>query len=79
MKKPIKKTKEVCLKKIGEEVIAIPLLNNYTLAYTKLNLVCNLVLAPLVFGVISQKMQEAVTPRQVKPTTMTYTPIYYYG
>ena len=77
--KPTNKIKEAYLKKIGEEVIAIPLLNNYTPPYTKLNQEFSLVLAPLEFGVINQKIQEAVTPREVKPITTTYTPIYYYG
>jgi uncharacterized lipoprotein YddW (UPF0748 family) len=31
------------------------------------------------FGVINQKIQEVVTPREVKLTTTIYTPIYYYG
>ena len=79
MKKPTNKIKEVYPKKIGEEVIAIPLLNNYTPPYTKLNQEFSLVLAPLEFGAINQKIQEAVKPRVVKPITMTYTQIYYYG
>ena len=79
MKKPINKIKEACPKRIGEEVIAIPLSNNYMQVFTKQNQAYSLVLAPLEFGVINQKIQEAVTPREVKPITTTYTPIYYYG
>ena len=79
MKKPTNKIKEVYPKKIGEEVIAIPLLNNYTPPYTKLNQEFSLVLAPLEFGAINQKIQEAVKPRVVKPITTIYMPIYYYG